>query len=377
MQPKKIAIFHNFLDNIGGAERVGLTLARELSADVYTTNIDEDNIKKMGFSDVIPRIYSIGKVPQGAPFRQQLALWKFAKLDLGKTYDVYIIDGDWAMSGALHNKPNLWYVHSPIREIWDLYRYTRQNIVPWFLRWVFDFWVLYNRRLNKKYVNEITKIACNSNNTKNRIFKFLGKNARVIYPPTETSQFKFGKSKDYWLSVNRLITHKRIDLQLKAFSKLPNEKLVIVGSYEQSRHFLKYAQYCNSIKTENVQIKSWVPQEELIDLYANCKGFITTSKDEDFGMNAVEAMASGKPVIAPNEGGYKETITDGATGILIDDINEHKLIEAIRQMGAVLKTNPEHYVATCQRRAREFDTGIFIQSIKSIYEKQPGGDTDQ
>ena len=73
MKPKKIAIFHNYMDNIGGAERVGLTLARELNADFYTTNIDKEKIKKMGFSDI--NLISIGKIPVNAPFRQQMALY--------------------------------------------------------------------------------------------------------------------------------------------------------------------------------------------------------------------------------------------------------------------------------------------------------------
>ena len=132
----KIAIFHNFMDNIGGAERVGLTLARELKADFYSTNIDREKIKKMGFSNI--NFISIGKIPINAPFRQQAALRKFRKLNLGNKYDFYIIDGDWAMSGAVINKPNLWYVHSPIREIWDSYRYVRNNLVPFPLRPIFD-----------------------------------------------------------------------------------------------------------------------------------------------------------------------------------------------------------------------------------------------
>jgi glycosyltransferase involved in cell wall biosynthesis len=356
----RIAIFHNYLDNIGGAEIVGLTLARELDADVYTTNIDKEKIVKMGFKDVVPRIYSIGKVPINAPFKQQFSLWKFRKLNLGKKYDFYIIDGDWAMSGSLNNKPNLWYVHSPIREIWDLYKYIRQNMVAWYKRPIFDLWILYNRYLNRKYVNEVNTIACNSNNTKNRLKKFLNKDAVVINPPIETSRFKFEKFGDYWLSVNRLIAHKRIDLQLKAFAKLPEEKLIIVGSYEQSKHFLKYADYCKKIMPGNCEIKSWVDSEELINLYANCKGFITTSQDEDFGMNVVEAMASGKPVIAPDEGGYKETIINGKTGILIDDIDENKIIEAMKIIGK----NPEIYKNACLTQARNFDTKVFVEKIK-------------
>lgn len=360
-----IAIFHNYLDNIGGAEIVGLTLARELKADIYTTNIDAEKIKKMGFADVLPRIHSIGKVPINAPFRQQISLWKFRCLNLKNKYDFYIIEGDWAMSGAVNNHPNLWYVHSPIREIWDLKKYTKENLASFWEKPLFEIWVFVNRFLNKKYVNSVEKILCNSENTKNRIKKYLNKDAIVVYPPIETKNFAYKKNGDFWLSVNRLITHKRIDMQLEAFKNLPNEKLVIVGSYEKSKHFMKYANNCRKIKPDNVEIKSWVSKEELIDLYANCKGFITTSKDEDFGMNVIEAMASGKPVIAPAEGGYLETVINNRTGLLIQNIDARKLTEAIKNVSK----NPEQYKDNCIEQAKNFDTNVFIKRIKEISNK--------
>jgi glycosyltransferase involved in cell wall biosynthesis len=359
----KIAVFHNAMDTIGGAEIVGLTLAKELKADFYTTNIDKEKIKKLGFSNI--KMHSIGKVPINAPFRQQLALWRFRKLNLRGKYDLYIIDGDWAMSGAVNNKPNIWYVHSPIREIWDLYEYTKKNNIS---RWkwpLFDLWVLLNRHLNRKYVRHIKKIVCNSINTKNRVKKYLGRDAVVINPPIDTKKFYYKKNGDFWLSVNRLISHKRVDIQIKAFQKLPKEKLIIVGSYEQSRHFKAYADYIKRIKPNNVEILSWVNDKKLVELYANCKGFITTSKDEDFGMTPVEAMASGKPVIAPNEGGYKETIINGKTGILIEDINEDKLIDAIKIIGK----NPEKYKQACINQAKKFDSKIFIKKMRSEIQK--------
>lgn len=356
----KIAIFHNYMDNIGGAEIVGLTLARELKADFYSTNFDEDKITKMGFTDVT--LKSIGKIPINAPLRQQMALWRFRMLNLKKKYDFYIIDGDWAMSGAVNNKPNLWYVMSPIREIWDSYEFTRQQVVPWFLRPVFDCWVWYNRYLNRRYVKHVTNIVAISENTRQRIKKYLKRDAVMIYPPVNTAKFYYRPHKNYWLSVNRLFSHKRIDLQMKAFRELPNERLILVGSYEESRHFKRYANYIKKIKPDNVEIVSWIDFNMLTKLYANCKGFITTAIDEDFGLTPIEAMASGKPVIAPNEGGYKETIIDGVTGKLIDNITVKKLIRAIREVGV----NSENYKDSCQKQAKKFDTKVFIQKINQI-----------
>lgn len=356
----KIAIFHNFMDNIGGAEYVDLMLARELGADIYTTNIDRAKIRKMGFGT--DNIYSIGKIPINAPQKQELAYWRFKRLNLGRTYDYYIIGGDWAVSAAKLHKPNLWYVYSPIREIWDLYEYTRKNTVAWYKRWIFALWVNFHRYLNRRDVKDVDQIISISQNVRKRVKKYLKKDSCVIYPPTDTSKFHYGKSGDYWLSVNRLISHKRVDMQLEAFRNLPGEKLIIVGSFEQSRHFLKYAAQIKKTKPKNVKIYSWVDSEKLIELYANCKGFITTAHDEDYGMTVVEAMASGKPVVAPKEGGYIETIVDSKTGLLIENINVAKLITAIQK----ISKNPESYKDACLKQAKKFDIRIYISSIKEL-----------
>lgn len=94
---------------------------------------------------------------------------------------------------------------------------------------------------------------------------------------------------------------------------------------------------------------------------SECKGLIFTAKDEDFGLVPVEAMASGKPVIAPNEGGCRETIIDGKTGILIDDIenNIDKVINAIK----VIEKNPEKYKNNCLKQAKKFNENKFISEI--------------
>lgn len=361
----KIAVFHQFMDNIGGAEIVVLSLARGLSADVYTTNIDEEKIRKMGFADIIPRIHSLGRIPVSAPFRHQFAFWKFRRLNLGRQYDLYIIAGDWAMSGAVHNKPNLWYIHSPLNELWHWKNYVRNEVVNVWKRPIFDVWVWFNRKLSLSYAKHIGVWVCNSQNTKNRIKKYYSKDAKIIHPPIDTSLYVCKPHKNYWLSVNRLLNHKRVDIQMKAFSKLPDEKLIIVGSYEVgAKQFESYKAYLESIKPANVEIINWADAAHLKELYAECKGFITTARDEDFGMTVVEAMASGKPVMAPNEGGYKESVINGDTGILIDDIDEINLAEAIRNVGEEITRNSEKYKTNCLQQARQFDTKLFLEKVK-------------
>ena len=362
----KIAVFHNFMDNIGGAEIVTLTLVRELQADLYTTNIDPEKIRKMGYEDVLSRIISIGKIPTNAPFRHQSVFRKFRKLNLGNKYDFYIISGDWAMSGAVNNEPNLWYVHSPLNELWQFKDYIKNELLSWWKKPIFDIWVWLNRKLSLRYSKSVNIWVCNSENTKTRIKKFYKKDAVVINPPIKIPSNPTSTTKNYWLSVNRLITHKRIELQMEAFAKLPNEKLIIVGSYEKgARQFESYKKYIESIQPDNVEIIHWADQATLDKLYSGCKGFITTAKDEDFGMTPVEAMAHGKPVIAPNEGGYKESIVDGETGILIDEINTEKLVESIKKISLELEHNPSKYKDACLARASKYSTAEFMRKIKS------------
>ena len=144
----RLAIFHNFLDNVGGAEIVALTLARELEADIYTTNFDPEKVRQMGFSP--RRIFSIGRVPKNPPFKQEFCHWRFKCLNLGRRYDFYLLAGDWSVASAKQHQPNLWYAHSPIREIWDLYDYNKKFVVSWWQIPFFAVWVFWRRLVNRR-----------------------------------------------------------------------------------------------------------------------------------------------------------------------------------------------------------------------------------
>jgi glycosyltransferase involved in cell wall biosynthesis len=141
---------------------------------------------------------------------------------------------------------------------------------------------------------------------------------------------------------------------------MPDEKLIIVGGYAKGDHAEKYAKNISNKLPYNVSILGEVSEQELIDLYASCKGFICTALDEDFGLTPVEAMASGKPVVAVNEGGFRETVTE-KTGLLIN-ADLHSTIEAVK----FISREPERYKDACLEQAKCFDLSIFSEKIKNV-----------
>jgi len=352
----RIAIFHDYIGTIGGGEKLVLTLARELKADVITTDINKDSIENMEFGDI--NIISLGETVKLPPLKQISASIKFALCDFTGKYDFFIFSGNWAPFAAKRHKPNLLYCHTPVRAFYDLYD-TFLDRQPLHIKPLFVLWVAIHRPLSEYYMKDVEKIVVNSKNTQSRVIKYMHRDAEIIYPPIDTSEYRFGKVGDFWLSVNRLYPEKRIELQMEAFKSMPKEKLIIVGNYAEGDHAAKYVENILKKLPKNVEIRRSIPEEELIDLYANCKGLITTAMDEDFGMTPVEAMASGKPVIAVKEGGYLESVIDEVTGMLIGP-NIYDIISAV----FAIEENPEKYRNACEGQAKKFDKSIFIEKIK-------------
>ena len=149
-----------------------------------------------------------------------------------------------------------------------------------------------------------------------------------------------------------------MELQIEAFRKLPKERLIIIGGYARGDHAKRYLRNFRLLP-KNIDIKRQIGEGQLINLYGDCKAFITTALDEDFGITPLEAMASGKPVVAVNEGGYKETVIDNLTGKLINaDVNE--IIKAVKE----ISENSRKYRKACEKRAKEFDLNIFTKRLE-------------
>ncbi|MBE9485471.1 MAG: glycosyltransferase [Bacteroidetes bacterium] len=356
----RIVIFHDYIGAIGGGEKLVLTLARGIGADLITTDVDADSVRKMGFEDV--KIISLGGTVKMPPLKQISASFKFAMCDFSKEYDFFIFSGNWAHFAARKHGPNMWYCFTPTRAFYDLYNtfIQRQSFIACQF---FKIWVGLHEPVSRKFANYIDYIVTISANVQRRIRKYYGRDSVIVYPAIDNSKYRFGKSGDFWLSVNRLYPEKRVELQIETFRQLPDEKLLIVGGYAVGDHASIYASRLLNNIPDNVTLLGSVSEDELKDLYATCRGHITTALDEDFGMTPLEAMASGKPTIAVNEGGYLETVEDGITGILVDP-NEKDIIEAVK----TISNNPEMYKNACIERAKDFNVPIFIEQMSEIIE---------
>jgi glycosyltransferase involved in cell wall biosynthesis len=348
----KIAIFHDYFGAIGGGERVALQMAKILGADVITT--DTDVVRRI---DPTVRVISLGKTIKLPPLKQISASWRFASCDFSDDYDFFIFSGNWAPHAARRHHPNLWYCFTPVRAFYDLYTtfLSRQDLLT---RQAFRLWVRAHRGFDQVSIRNIDRIIAISQNVRARIQRYHGRDAEVIYPPVDVRKYRCIEYGDFWLSVNRLYPEKRIELQIEAFRAMPEERLLIVGGYARGDHATRYADRLFTNLPPNITIRGEVGEEDLSDLYAHCRGHLCTSMDEDYGLTPLEAMASGKPVVAVREGGYLETVTD-ETGILVE-ARVDQIMDAVRSIGK----DPSRYRIACEKRAGDFSCEHFRDRLK-------------
>jgi exopolysaccharide biosynthesis WecB/TagA/CpsF family protein len=248
------------------------------------------------------------------------------------------------------------YVHTPPR-----FLYNEFSEIGWIKKGIFNF--ILNPVWN--YLKKIDKagsegkvLLANSETVKKRIQKYYQKDAEVIYPPVKLLKFdNKTKKKNYYLCLSRLVKQKGIDLAVRVCRR-NNLRLVVAGDGPEYWNLKRIAGKGITF----IRNLSDTKKEKLLK---EAKGLIYTSKEEDFGIVPVEAMAAGTPVIAYSSGGVKETVLEGATGILFNEFTEQSLGEAIEKFE--LK---EWNQRRCRNQAKRFDESIFITKMKKIISRE-------
>jgi len=360
----KVALVHESLTRLGGAERVLAEMHSIYpSAPIYAL-LHEDRVVQNLFPDAHVHLSFLRRFPEYVRKRERLFLPILPVVP--ETFDLSLYDvvissasafakGVVTRPGTLH----ICYCHSPTRYLWDWYpQIFKENSFGKFRGSLLAILLHYLRLWDQAAARRVDKFIANSKATQERIRKYYGRDSEVIYPPVDVNKFKpTEKNEGYFLVVSRLSPYKRVDLAVNAFNKL-EIPLVIVGEGRERQKLEKMSQ-------KNIKFKGFVPDKELPEIYAGARALIFPGED-DFGIVPVEAMASGKPVIALKKGGAIETIIPGVTGEFFEEPHEAILAEVVRQF---LEKEETYRTDLIRTQAEKFSKENFRNKIISFVEK--------
>lgn len=359
---KKIALLHYWLTNIRGGEMVFSEICKmfphgdifthaaipsKLNSDIRSHNINESFIAKLPLGRKHCQKY-LPVMPTA------LKHWDFSE------YDLIISSESGPVKGI--NKPpacrHICYCHTPMRYLWDMYDeyYNSTGIVGKIAMTVFR---KYLQNYDLKSSECVDQFIANSKFVADRIRRIYKRDAVVVYPPVDIDFFKNcpQMERKHFLYVGALVCYKRPDLVVKAFSKLQNEKLIVVGDGGLYKDLRKIA-------TANVEFIPKPTRLKIRELYASAKALIFPGI-EDFGIVPVEAQAAGCPVIAMNIGGTAETVIDKVTGIHISQQTQENILYAIEEVSAIAISD-----IVMLENAKKFSQNQFVNKFSHIVNQQ-------
>lgn len=277
-----------------------------------------------------------------------------------KQYDTVIFSWDCisAIRNCRKDTKKIYYCHTPPRYIYDLHHLYLKK-VPFYLRPLFRFGCFVFRYLYERDLSKIDMILTNSHNTQKRIKEYIGYESTVLYPPVDTSKFKYISDGDYFLSFARLADAKRVNKIVEAFRELPNEKLIVIyGKNDpQKEKIFGLAKGC-----KNIELITLEDNDLLYEYVWKARATIYIPIDEDFGMSPVESMSAWKPVLGVDDGWLKETIIHKKTWYLIGkSADKDELKDAVKYLSQDVCMNMKE---NCEKRAWDFSLESFEKSLK-------------
>ncbi|NJO53419.1 MAG: glycosyltransferase family 4 protein [Bacteroidales bacterium] len=353
----KTAIVHYWLVGMRGGERVLEALCELFPhADIFTHVVVPDAISSRIRSHKIGTSF-IARLPRASRwYKTYLPLMPIAleQLDLSE-YDLVISSESGPAKGVIAHPDalHLCYCHSPMRYIWNMYHSYRASAGP-FSSMAMPMLTHYLRLWDQASAARVDCFVANSHTVADRIRRYYGRDARVIYPPVRVDEFDTVLDEelhDHYLFVSELVRYKRPDIAIKAFNAT-GEKLVVIGGGEMLNELRREAR-------SNVKILGPQPFEVLKWHYARCRALIFPA-EEDFGIVPVEAMASGRPVIAFGRGGATETVIDGITGVFFSEQTVESVIAAVERSKAI-RFDPD----TIAAHAQTFGHDRFLRNMRA------------
>ncbi|MDY0384159.1 glycosyltransferase, partial [Trichlorobacter sp.] len=270
------------------------------------------------------------------------------QLDL-RGYDLVISSESGPAKGVIVSPgtPHICYCHTPMRYAWDMYHDYLENAGR-ITRLLMPPLIHYLRLWDLASAARVDHFVANSAFVAKRIEKHYRRNAVVINPPVSAVDFSISEqTEDFYLMVGQLVRYKRTDLAVEAFN-LSGKRLIIIGDGEQYEDLKRMA-------APNVTVMGRQPFSVIREHYSKCKALIFPGV-EDFGIVPLEAMASGRPVIAYRKGGALETVVEGVTGLFFDQQTPEALNDAVAAFESMHEIFDAHAI---RNHALSFDKEAF------------------
>jgi glycosyltransferase involved in cell wall biosynthesis len=357
----KVALVHDYLNQMGGAERVLMALHEIFPAAPIYTSIYAPEHVDAAFQRMDIRTSFMQKFPLVTKHHQPyLPFYPFAmeRLDL-RGYD-FVLSSSSAFAKGVITRPetmHICYCHTPMRWCWNYSEYVEREQLGRVARSVLPFLITGLRIWDQTSAMRVDHFIANSPVVAERIKKYYRREAVVIPPPVEANRFPFDPSsvlEDYFLIVSRLVPYKRVDLAIEACNRL-QLPLVIIGGGRDLEPLRRLA-------GPTIRFLGHLSDTEVLHYYTHCRALLFPG-EEDFGITPLEAQAAGRPVIAYGAGGALASVIDGVTGKFFHE-------QTVESLATVLATFNEQKFSpeSIRNHALEFDTPRFQRRILQFIE---------
>ena len=350
----RIAFVVDALPSLGGGEKVLFSALEAFpSAEIFTLVYNRKVFESTPLANRKIRTSFVDRIPLAHKYhRLFLPIMPYAieQFDL-RNYET-IVSFSYAVAHGIKNfngARHVSYTYTPMRYAW-----TDLNIngIHSHMNLMIDLFMKAFRKWDKRAASRVHQFASISQTVSKRIADAYQREAVVVYPPVEVDKFKPASIReDFYITVTRLVAHKRLDIMIETFSQLKLPLLIIGEGPELSR--------LKNMATPNIRFLGHLPDEKVVELLGKARGFICTT-EEDFGIAIVEAQAAGCPVIAYAKGGALETVVDGVTGLHVPEQSSECFVEAVNKFEYMYSN---FHVSNLVQNAQKFDKDIFIQKF--------------
>lgn len=356
LRATRIALVHDWLNQMGGAENVLEELVRLFpGAPVYTSMYDRSAMPA-SYRDWDIHTTFMQRLPSVTRHHQKYLLVypaAFGGVNLSD-FDLVLSNKSAFCHGVRTQRDERKAVHvcyclTPTRFLWLFDHYREREQINAAASTLLQPLLAQLRRWDYAAAQRVDHFVAISSEIQRRIRDIYHRESVVIHPPVDTDYFRPAGAQipgDYYLIVSRLIPYKRIDLAVQAFAKMPDKKLVIVGDGRDRAALATQA-------TPNITFLGRQPRERVRELVQGCRAFLFPGL-EDFGIAPVEALSAGRPVIAFAGGGALDTVAPGETGEFFTDQSAESLRAVVDRFDAAA-----YDPAACRRQAERFSTAQF------------------